>query len=199
MFKDAIKSVDPFWKAMITAFSGEGRYKLMPEDYLKPIRTVSSVNAGTRMWDAVNTGRWMSKEGQYLDDVSPLQATFQTAFGLQSTKASDAYLGRETLKDREDKVKETARQFSEQMKRYLMATRDKNYEQAAEYFKNGMVILRQRGYPETEISRAFAQAMDDNRTLHSKIDWDLATKNIPGAEIKIQQDYYTRKQQVKGQ
>lgn len=197
MFRDAFRSVDPFWRVMRSVFNSEGNFKLHADDYLKPLKLASSASAGIRAWDAINTGRWMGKDGQFLDEVSPHNAVFQSLFGLQSAKSSGAFLGGETLKDREDKKKETEKLFSEQMRRGLMALRDRDHEQATEYFKNGMVILRQRGFPENEMTEAFAAAMDNNRPLHAKIDWDLAYKNIPNEEIKTQAKYYQNKLRTK--
>lgn len=197
MFREVIESSDGYFRRVMSLFRDQDeKFQFTAEHALRPFRAISSVSAADRMWTAINTTRWISKKGMWLDDASPAMATFQTMVGLQSQQASSAYLSSETIKDRGEYNKRSLDLATQDWRRGLLAEKDGDKEQAKAFYMNSMAILKTRGYPEDQLHIAFASMSDDSRNLISKIDWDLVNKDTHSKEYLKQLQILKNKLQI---
>src|SRR5690606_28390991 len=66
--------------------------RVLKDDLIEPFKNISTVNNSLKMWEAINTGRWISKSGTVLaDDITVKEAIMGAAFGVTPDRVSDAY------------------------------------------------------------------------------------------------------------
>ena len=93
-------AVAPGLKAMFGLIDGNSDvYDLSPDMLIDATKEISSVNNGLKLWYAVNTGKWLTKKGATVDDVSANEALFMAMTGIQTDRISDTFTKIELLND----------------------------------------------------------------------------------------------------
>jgi len=198
-----LEETDGFWRAMGSAYKtamgikqDNELFPFRPEDFLGPLKEVSSVNAWNRYWQALNTGHWLSKNGTYLDDVTGRDALFMTVSGLVHQEQSDAFTKGETVRYEKQSEENTVRKFVQQMGAGYQSLLDNDPDTAAIYFTRANTILVQDGYPVTRIHDAYATAAKTHDSLVNRINWNYYLRDVPEFRKSVAQDAFENLQQM---
>jgi len=179
---NTLSSTNNFMHAMAAmAFrpNGEKPFPLQLDDFVDIFKEISTVNQGWKLYMAINTGKWMSKNEGYIGDVTKANAFFLAMTGLSPQQQDDTYIKSNIRKDEIEYQKYTLKAFIEEYHRGLQAAADKNPAQSAAYMKRAFTMLEIAGYPADKKAAAIAIA---NKAYTSRIDatdWEFATKNVP--------------------
>ncbi len=186
------EAADPFWFFMMSAIRQDGPFTLKAEHFVQPLREVSSFNNGMRLLDALNTQRWLSKKGIYLDDTSPLNAVFMSVTGLQKQSSADLQTLSASAKDRDALAKWAEKNFDIDFKKGLrIAATDP--EGAQEFYNNAMLYLIRGGIRDDEFSKILARASKDNESLVKQIDYSYYIRKAPQDKIDSHREAFSTK------
>lgn len=173
---------DPFFKAigsMIDPSNKNKQYKLTGDNFVDFFKEVSTVNQTWKLFTALNSGRWISKNEGYIGDVSKTNAAFMAITGLSPQQQDDAYVIKNIKQSEIDFQKWVEKKATIEMHRYLQAVRDKNPEQAATFAKHVNTMLEASGYPVDRQASFYAKAVQDYKTQIDSQDFAFATKGVP--------------------
>lgn len=174
-FKGAFGIASPMYAYLMSAMSGDQQsFKMTLDDFVQPLREISSVNIALRSIAAINTGRWMSKNGVYLTDMnSPTAAVILGLTGLQPSEAV-VEPGVLTLskKDFAAAAKKGENLFIKEYRRGLLTGVDGNYEQAGKHFTNAFAYLTIYGVPEEKWGAVISRVHNENEPLVKRMRWD---------------------------
>ncbi len=189
-------NLDPFWKVAghLMSDNEEGNtFKLKVNDFVNIFNEVSTVDASTRWYRALNTGRWISKNGQYVDDVSASNATFMAMITGTKPQAQDDIYSVKSIKDTEKKIWEKAQKaITKDYQRGIEAADNNDPNTANDYFNRvraRMIIdnipLDMRADILSKASRGYEKTIDTSQRY-----W--ATKGVPAGQEDQRLDSYTR-------
>lgn len=188
--------IDPFWQfaRQIVSDDAEGNvFKITPAHFSAMFSEIASVDAATRMIYAMNTGKWMSKNGQYIEDVTGRDALFRTITGLKSQDQNDIW-ALKNIKDAEMKAQKAAeKEITKDYRRGLDALRDNNEDQAQTYFTNARARMIAAGIPLDRRTQIMANASRGYEAQTLSAQWNWATKNVPFGKESTRMDSIERR------
>ena len=90
---DTISSSIPALKGMWSEFRDfdGGMYNLRPEDFLAPLRNISSIDSLTKLYQVYNAGIWASKNGTDIMKMDVPDAVVAALTGLQPAEIEDSF------------------------------------------------------------------------------------------------------------
>lgn len=170
---------------MSIAKNDDEHFPLKANDFLEPLKNVSSVNSLVRLSHALNTTEWLDRKGRKLDEnIGPLNAILMTLTGVQPQRVYDRQSQISLTKDRRHDMEQTEELFLAEAGRFAQATKDQDWEQSADYGKRMRALLIQRGYPEDRWGALFARAEKAHETLINQGDMQLYMRNVPNKNKK---------------
>lgn len=194
-FSNTWERLDGFTNGMMSLIRDDDKYfKLKPDDFIDIFKEASGVNNNWRMAMALNTGRWLSKKGVYLDNVSPANAIFMSVSGLQSQAVSDLNLMSWLHKDQQALEKYGLQKFTEEFRKGIRE-RNANPTQSTEYFKRALAYLNITGYPQDKRGAAIALASKDNESLINQMNWSFF-QGAPDARKAQRLEQFRSKQKM---
>lgn len=186
----------PFRLAMMNMLKGEGPYTITANDWVHMLSEISSVNYAWRTYMALETGKYMSRNGAYLAPASPEWAIFTGITGLADQSVADIYRTQQGITERRQMEAQTFREYAKVMTQYFNAMADNNISQAEALGKNAAILLQ--AIPIQERGRAIARIANDNKPLIDRIEWSRATdRSVPDADRQRQQNIYNKIQDMK--
>lgn len=184
--------IDGFYNVMMDPFRTEDQVvPLKADDLVEPLKVMSEFNNGWRYAMALHTRNWVSSKGIVLDEVSPLNATFLFATGLQPQDAADlqAFFG--SMKDTKGMEEKAEKEFQREYRRFVIAMHDNNPEQAEAYWKSANAYLAIVGYPRNKMPTLLHRVAQDNETLIKSTKWDFYLgRNVPEDQKAARQQMY---------
>jgi len=193
---NTIANLDPFWKAAKHLMSDDeegNTFKLKVNDFVNLFNEVSTVDASTRWYRALNTGRWITKNGQYVDDVSASNATFMAMITGTKPQEQDDIYSVKNIKDTEKKIWAKAQKaITQDYQRGIEAADNNDPNTATDYFNRvraRMIIdnipLDMRADILSKATRGYEKTIDTSQKY-----W--ATKAVPAGQEESRMDSYTR-------
>ena len=185
-----------FRNAMVSMLRGDGQFTLTANDFVDMFKEISTVNYAWRTYMGLETGKWMSRNGAYLEPTSPENALFTGITGLSDQAVPDIYQKSLTVKQRRAGEAETFKQYAHQMQLYFQALQDNNTTQATQYGKRAAWLLN--AIPVADKARAISQAARDNQPLIDRINWSSTyDRSVPDADKQRTQNIYNKVQEMK--
>src|SRR5690606_7848840 len=77
---------------------GYGDGDVTSDDLLGLLRNISSVDNTTKLIIALNSGKYLSRKGTYITDVSATEAWFQAIFGVAPERVAESFAKSSALK-----------------------------------------------------------------------------------------------------
>lgn len=193
-FSGAFEGSDGFRTAMMSWIRGDGKaFPFVMDDFVDMFREISSVHSAERLRMAANTGRWLSKKGGFLGEVSPSLALFQTVTGLQSQSISDMYLQTLSMKQVEEDQKKGFNLAIKEFRKGIRAMEsDPNL--GDDHLRRAFKYLIAYGYPEEKYPGFISLASKGHEPLTQHINWQFYVEKLrPGADvIENMETYRTR-------
>ncbi len=180
---------DGFVKVMGSILNKDGvQWKAKTEDFLNIIKEIQSVKKfGLQLPIALNTGKWVNNNSQYVQDVSKLNAVFMSITGLQPQLQSDIFNITANLKSQVELQKYASKRASEEMSKGFLALGNKDPDNADDYFKRAVVWLIAGDVPDKMISQTLSRSVGQNRSTIDRAAWTRYVQNAPQGR---EQEYY---------
>ncbi|MHA2070059.1 MAG: hypothetical protein ACXABY_37310, partial [Candidatus Thorarchaeota archaeon] len=90
---DFIKNAEPFTWALTSIFSGsEETYPLLQEDFINFASSVSTLSQIRKTYVALGLGKYITKNEQFIDNVSGWEGLIMGLTGMQTQDTSDSFL-----------------------------------------------------------------------------------------------------------
>lgn len=195
ILKGTLEQSDGFWRVMTNLVRPDSElFPVTPEDFIDPLKEISSVNSAFRTLAAINTGRYVSKREGWLADATPFQAVFAGLTSLKDQRIDDIQTFKSMSASQKDFEKTIEQQFLQEYRRAVVAEKDENHDLAKTFFTRARAWLIIGGYPEDKISALASRAASENKSTLDRVTFDFYRK-----QTNKQQglDSLTRTQQVK--
>lgn len=93
IYNSAVTGGNPFIKRFYSLFDGTSAqvYPLTYQDWLAEASEISSINNFRNSWNAITAGKYYTRHGEYIDDVTPIDGLFQGFMGLTPQSTDDLF------------------------------------------------------------------------------------------------------------
>lgn len=196
VFKDAFQAGSSLTKAVISQIvdkPGERTFPVVIEDVIDAGKSISSVNAANRLYVALATSKWISKNEINLSDVNPYKAVIWTATGLQPQDLVDMHIKAGSIHDEKKAQDDALKLFTKEVHRAIEATKNKHFDQGQAYFTRATAILDAIQYPEDKLPAAWSIALKDAGPLGDTIDLSYYTKHVKAGTERDKFNAYSRR------
>lgn len=185
-------AIDPLTEMMFSAIRGDQKMiKITPSHAIDALREISSVNQAYKTIAAINTGRWLSKQDQYLADTTVTSALFMGVTGLQPQSVTDDMLKSWSVKDKKKFEDEIEKRYIKEFRKGLEAV-EKNPEGAQVFFDNAATLLSVH-IPHEDQMRVIAKGWQGNESLGKRIDRSFYLNRLTPGKHKERMDAYEKK------
>lgn len=158
-------------------------------DIFKEAKTVSSTHA---LWVALNTGKWVNKNSEYIKDVTPLNAVFMYVTGLSPTEQTDIHNIGVNLKSQQEAQKFGLKKFQEEWNRGVIASANNDPQNADSFFSRAMAYTIFYDLSTERIAQALSKAMNTAGTsLIDRVAWERYIKQAPVDKIEDYRKIYS--------
>lgn len=109
---DIITSFKPAAGALMDLASGGGEtYPIDGETLTNTMKNVTSVNAGLKLYYAINYGKWLSKNGSTQADVTTNEALFMSLTGTTLQSINQSFTKMNVMKNQKGYIEETSKEI----------------------------------------------------------------------------------------
>lgn len=186
---------DGFTSAMMSFLRDDDQaFPLTPDDFVDLFREISSVHNNWRMIMALNTGKWLSKKGVYLDSTSPANAIFMSLTGLQAQEVSDLNIKGELHVNQQEIEKYAQQKFTTEFRKAIR-TRNEDPQLSTQYMKRALAYLNIFDYPQEKRGAAIAQASKDYESLIEQMNWNFGIKDAPDSRKDVRRETFKFQEQ----
>jgi len=184
---NTLTSTNNFFHSMADVFrdNKEKKFPLKLDDFVDLFKEVSSVNQAWKLYAAVNTGKWMSKNEGYEGDVTKANAAFMAVFGLNPAQQDNQYIKAGIMKSDKEYQQYIMRESIKEFRRYYQDQRDKNWDSAKDHFKRGDGLLEIGGFPVERKGSVLSMAAKGFESIIDQGDYKFATDNVPRSRSDI--------------
>lgn len=144
----------------------EGKMNLTVNDVLPVLQSVTSVDSAVKLYTALNTGRYFSKNGTYLTDVNGAEALLQAFVGLPPD-LSETFAKTSNMKSVKDARKKALKQYQDWQRKAVMAVQAGDDESYLEYSKRAESMRIGFGLTPQEVNQANRVIWDDTPMTQS--------------------------------
>lgn len=161
-------------------FNDAKTYGSSLEDLINVTKNISSVNNSLKLWYALNTNRWVSKNNITVDEVGAGEALFMAITGASADRISDNYTKLEILNQRKDHYKSVEKEVANAFRR---ASLEDDPEIRREYMREAWAHATAGGLTPNEFSRALKQVLRE-----------MNETQVQSVDRRLQEDYLRRGQ-----
>lgn len=174
---DIFHSTAPAIQAAASFFMDDGKtFPASVEDLISTTQNIESVNLGIKAFWALSAGKYISKSGQYIGDVKPIDALFMGIAGLTPMKIMNTELMIDSLKQTKA-AKDKASQFAlTELRHALTAMKDNNPDVAQTFLTRAKSWMVKGDLLPNEKARLFEQFMREgnaNLVQRTEANWWL--------------------------
>lgn len=193
---NTLENSKPLWHVLASQIRGDGQFTLTPSDAVQFLSEISVVGYARRAYMGATTGKWMSRNGAYLEPTSPEYAIFANILGIADQSVPDVYHKSALIKERRAQEAESFKEYTQEMQKYFQAMADNNPTQALQYGRRATWLLE--SIPVAGKARAITQAAKDNQPLVDRINWSFTyDRSVPDADKQRTQNIYNKVQEMK--
>lgn len=182
IFANTVASGDPFLRHILGIIRGDDNsvYPLTMSDFADLFKEISSFNQAWKVYAALNTGRWLNKqESTVTKDISGFSAVVMGLTGLSPQKQDDAFQKGQISKGEDAYQKYLIKEYSEDMRRWAQAVKDKDYDLAKKYGTRAKAILEIGGMPMARRAEATAASNKSMEETINRGDYSFGLNNVP--------------------
>lgn len=188
---------DPFIATMMSGIRADDKaFKIKPEHFVEIFKEASSVNSIWRTAMAINTGKWVSKKGVPMENISPLDAIFRGVTGLQSQEASELHLKTGSLKSQRELEKWGEQKAIQELRRAYRAIDEGNRSQGEDYLSNAYAYLHIAGIRPEDMGKIVSRANKGFENLLTTVNYDYYVRKAPSEEFMKRSKLYERYRQL---
>ncbi len=149
----------PALRAMASEFSDfeGGYYNLSAEDFLQPLRNISSVNSAAQLYNVYNFGVWASKNGVNIMEMDLPEAVLATLTGLQPAEIEDSFSKFRAVKSFKEKFKADQKDMIKEFRRIMKVESSQTRDLMIRKIKARMVL---EGFTVPQMKQTWKYAAD---------------------------------------
>lgn len=173
---DTLTGSSNFLHAMASAtfnHSDGNPFPLKLDDFVDIFKDISTVNQGWKIYAALNTGKWMSRNEAYIGNVTAANAAFMAMTGLSPQEQDDAYVKRNIMNHQRDYQRWVVNQYLKEQRRGYQAQAAHEYAQARQYFTRASTLLRIGGLSFEQRSAAIARSLKGQQSIVNDTDYQM--------------------------
>lgn len=157
--RDIMQSAEPvlqhLWSAVTPDNSDDNLYPVTPELITDALSDVTTVNNAVKLWKAINTGKWLSKNENAASDITTKEALISSISGLNLQDITDTYLKLESVQSVKDHVQSVQQEITKDYKRALRHAQAGDWKLHDEILASIKAKAAVNGLTVQEINRAF--------------------------------------------
>lgn len=180
---DTVKSFEPFTFAIASALDPESEiYTPTSEDIMGILRNASTGKSLDDMMTAMNIGKYISKNGTQVDDMTGFEAAMKALAGLTPERIPEMYRMMQNNKDLAKYHEKGRKKAVTEMRKAF--NRGLSPEEQQEHLKRAFHIMHvEYGLPLDQVSRVWSDASKGYETLVESIGWEWAQKSPEHMEL----------------
>lgn len=198
VFMNTWTSLTPFWRAarsLVSADEPDNQFKLTATDMLQPFfGEISTYNGIKRQIIAMNTGRWINRNEQYIEDVTGLQALMRNLSGLSPSGQETTYTQANIAKEEAKLYKDAKKEITKYYQRGVIARSQGDINLSDQMMRNVRAIMIQSGINNTQMNEILAQASKNYEKLIDSSNWSFGTDAVPADKAETRLDRLRRQQ-----
>jgi hypothetical protein len=178
----SISNLEPFWQfawQMMSEDEEGNRFKITPAHFNQLFSFINEEDLASRSIAAIHSGRWLSKNGQYLTDTTPAEVLWRNITGLKTVEETDISRFRDIHRAEKDFQDKQQREIEHDFRRGMDAVSEKDYDTATTFFANARARTLFSGMPIERRAEAFSKAMKNYEAESVRSSWQWATQNVP--------------------
>jgi len=197
---DAFKSLYPVFRYMLGAFEdGNEEIPLTAEDFLNLASNISTVNNTTKMIQALNIGKYITKNQIEMTDMTTMDAILTGVMGLSPQEVPDAMLMMQSLKSRSDAKKEAEKGMVANFRKALEAAGNQDRAMADMYLRRAKLDGIAGGLDPLDHHAVFSKAVKRSTSLIDQIRQDFFLDKAPGDKRELMRERFIQDQQRKSE
>jgi hypothetical protein len=157
--KDATPILKFVWNAI--DLNDNTTFPIVTSDLVEPFRNISTVNNSIKLWEAVNTMRWLSQNETYLTDVTIQEAITSALTGLDPERVSDTFNKIEAIQSHSDLQKKAMGEITIEYKRALQLMKDGFGNEAKAHISRAKADAIRAGLDMKQMNTTWNRALDD--------------------------------------
>lgn len=177
---DALTSAKPFGRALYYALSGDSeKFKLTPNDFLDLARNIKTVDTGVKTFMALNTGKYITKNGLYQGDVTPTEAVLAAFTDGLPRRLTDPKAMTEVTKDRQNKIKQGTKELTKNVTAAMVAAINGDDANHDIYMRRAATLAEAMDLRPEERASLWAKLMDEVNPQAVKVPYEFWSKTAP--------------------
>jgi hypothetical protein len=158
---DTLSSVATFAQGVMDIFNKDNptTWPVLVQDSLAPFQTIGSVKSFDKMWEAINTHRYLSKDGTLLANPTTAEAVASFFSGAQLQSVSDAYSKLAVMKNNKESTQEVQKNYSLLVSKGMDAINQGDEDSAEYYFSKSKQLARENNMSMTDMLQAGSRAL----------------------------------------
>jgi len=121
---------------------------------------VSSLDNATKLWKALNTGKWISRNGTILGDVSVQEAFVSSITGLSTEDISETFLRLDSGKKVKELIRSGQKQVTSEYQRARLALDKKDVDAFTYHMKKAKQYGIENGLTSSHMSQSYKDGFD---------------------------------------
>lgn len=156
---DTIQSSIPMFKGMYSEFLDfeGGYYNLTADDFLDPLRNISSVDNALKLYNVWNFGVWASKNGTNIIEMDLPEGVMAAMTGLQPSEIEDSFVKLRATQDFKEHIKSAQKEFVKEYRRAMKMEDGPEREKIVRGIKSRMIL---EGFNLKEMAQTWRYAND---------------------------------------
>ena len=177
---DALTSAKPFGRALYYALSGDSeKFRLTSSDFLDLARNVKIADTGVKTYMALNTGKYITKNGLYQGDVTPTEAVLNAFTDGLPRRLTDPKAMQDVTKSRQDSIKQGSKELQKNVTAAMVAAVNGDESMHNVYMRRAATLAEAMDLRPDERASLWAKLMDEVNPQAAKVPYEFWAKNAP--------------------
>lgn len=177
---DALTTTKPFVRSLYYAITGESeKYKLTADDFLDVARNIKIVDTGVKNYMAWTTGRYITKNGLYLDDVSKTEAILNAFTGALPRHSTDPKAMQDVTKARQETIKQGTKELQKAYTAAVVAALNGDHAMHEVYLKRVATLSAVMDLRPDEQKTVMQKLLDETTPQSVKVPYEFWAKHAP--------------------
>jgi hypothetical protein len=189
---DSLKAGSSIIKDFYEVAKYGGKYEPVFQDLVDVARNISSVNEGYKIMTAMNVGKYYTKNGQLMGDMTGADAIFGALTGLQPMDFTDSYLKSKSQASQKDHIEEVFKEYTKQMRLGTTEAQKGNTEGAAAFYKKARAAMIIGDLNESQQGLLLQRYLKDQGAMIDRQD-NSFVNNAPASQFKARNEERVRK------
>lgn len=151
-------------------------WPVLLEHTLEPFQTIGSVKNASKLWEAINTHRYLAKDGTLLANPSTSEAIASFLSGSPLQSVSDAYAKLAVMKSNKESTQELQKNYSLLVSKGMDAINNGDEATAEYYFSKSKQLARENNMSVTDMITAGSRVLSTIPLTQSAT--DLINKRV---------------------